>query len=482
MNKYCTHIIFLLFCSFLLPVMAMAQDAYKGQIKYNQFEVKRQNKQLTIKFQIDISSVELSSQRIIELTPVLKGQGDNEFYFDPFYVSGRTREKVIERNGQFMDLGTGSFAVRKNGKEQKIPVILTLPFQEWMYDSDLYFEEKIQGCAQCELGQDNYLVSKDVVPAKFIPVYELQHVTPEVEMPKRRSETFNALLNFKVGKFDLNRDFQNNATILNEVDKIVREISNDENLSVEEMAVTGYASPEGNYNNNYLLSEKRTHSFVHYLVDNHNINSSIIKSDWKGEDWEGLKKSVTNSSLADRDMVVRIIDNYPDVNQRKSQLQSLNGGSTYRILLNDYYPSLRRIEYRFSYIARQFDVEEAKEVIKTKPQYLSLNEMFLVAQTYEKGSDEFNHIFDVAVRLFPENEVANLNAAVQEINMGAIDKAIGRLRNIQTNEAWNNLGVAYAKNEQYGLAQECFNKAVQAGNGVAKRNLEQLKRLMEDLD
>lgn len=480
MNTYCRYIIFLLLSSFLLPVMA--QDAYKGKIKYNQLEVKKQNKQLTIKFQIDLSSVELSNQRIIELTPVLKEQGGNELHFNPYYVSGRTREKVIERNGRLKDLETGNFVVRKNGKDQKIPVTLTLPFQDWMYASDLYFEEKIQGCAQCELGEDDYLVSKNIVPAKFIPVYELQHVRPEVEIPKRRSETFNALLSFKVGKFDLNRDFQNNATILNEVDKIVREINNDKNLSVEEMAVTGYASPEGNYNNNYLLSEKRTHSFVDYLVNNHHIDKSIIQADWKGEDWEGLKKSIINSSLADRDMVVRIIDSYPDVNQRKKQLQSLNGGSTYRILLNDYYPSLRRTEYRFSYIARQFDVEEAKEVIKTKPQYLSLNEMFLVAQTYEKGSDEFNHIFDVAVRLFPDNEVANLNAAVQEINNGSIDKAISRLRNIQTNEAWNNLGVAYAKNEQYGLAQECFNKAVQAGNGVARRNLEQLKRLMEDLD
>ncbi len=478
MNKHSIYIIFLLLGTFLLP--AMAQDAYKGQIKYNHIDVKKQNKQLIIKFQIDLSSVELNSQRIIELTPVLKGKKGNDLHFDPFYIAGRTREKVIERNGQLKNLGAERFIVRRNGKEQSLPVILTFPFQEWMYESDLYFEEKIQGCAQCELGQNNYLVSRDIVPAKFIPNYVLQHVTPEVEIPKRRSETFNALLNFRVAKSDLNRDFQNNATILNEVDKIVREISNDKNLSVEEMAVTGYASPEGNYNSNFLLSKSRTHSFVDYLVDNHGISSSIIKLDWKGEDWEGLKKSVINSSLADRDMVVRIIDSYPDVNQRKKQLQSLNGGSTYRILLNDYYPHLRRIEYRFSYIARQFDVEEAREVIKTKPQYLSLNEMFLVAQTYEKGSKEFDQIFDIAVRLFPDNEVANLNAAVQEINWGAIDKAIERLKRIQTSEAWNNLGVAYTKKEQYILAQECFNKAIQSGNDVAKNNQEQLKRFLED--
>jgi hypothetical protein len=37
--------------------------------------------------------------------------------------------------------------------------------------------------------------------------------------------------------------------------------------------------------------------------------------------------------------------------------------------------------------------------------------MYLVAQTYEPGSPEFNEVFDIAVRLFPDDETANLNAA-----------------------------------------------------------------------
>ena len=40
-----------------------------------------------------------------------------------------------------------------------------------------------------------------------------------------------------------------------------------------------------------------------------------------------------------------------------------------------------------------------------------LQEMYAVAQTYEVGSAEYKEVFETAVRLFPEDEVANLNAA-----------------------------------------------------------------------
>ena len=46
-----------------------------------------------------------------------------------------------------------------------------------------------------------------------------------------------------------------------------------------------------------------------------------------------------------------------------------------------------------------------------QPQKLSLNEFYLVAGKYEPGTDEFTDVFETAVRMFPNDEVANLNAA-----------------------------------------------------------------------
>ncbi len=188
---------------------------------------------------------------------------------------------------------------------------------------------------------------------------------PEAEPIKRRSETYAAHLNFKVGRHELLRDFENNATIFREVDQKVTEIRKDENLTVQSMQVVGYASPEGDFNSNLELSKKRTYSFVNYLVNAHHIQPSIVQADWKGEDWDGLAESVKTSFLADREAVIRIIEENENVSRRKDQLHKLNRGETYRTLLNQYYPPLRRIEYTFSYVARAFDVEEAKDIVKT---------------------------------------------------------------------------------------------------------------------
>ena len=63
----------------------------------------------------------------------------------------------------------------------------------------------------------------------------------------------------------------------------------------------------------------------------------------------------------------------------------LHGGVPYRFMLKNIFPSLRVAICKVSYDIKNFNLEEAKEVIKRRPQNLSLNEMFMVANTYPKG-------------------------------------------------------------------------------------------------
>lgn len=477
-NTTISVLIALLFC--IASCQLQAQNLYKGEIQYKELQVSKGGNLLRIQLQLDLTSIELNNQQMLQLTPVLKSKDRaDEYRYAPIIVAGRIRDKVITRQSDLPNDKRLKYVVRRNGKEQLLPVELETLFEAWMYEADLFLEETISGCAECELGKNNYLISNRIVAPKFVPEYQLQYVTPEAEEVKHRSETYAALLNFRVGRYELLRDFENNAAILHDVDKIVSEIRNDDNLTIQEMEVTGYASPEGNYNSNMVLSKNRTFSFVDYLVSAHNIDRALVKTDWKGEDWEGLRKSVSNSPLTERDAVIRIIDQNQDINKRKQQLQAMPGG-VYRTLLNEYYPPLRRIEYTFSYIARPFNVNEAKEVMKKKPQHLSLNEMFLVAQTYKEGSPEFDQVFDVAVRLFPESVVANLNVSVQEINQGALNKAIDRLKGLNTPEALNNLGVAYVQKGEYEEAAGCFSKAAAMGNTVAANNEAQLERFLKE--
>ena len=76
----------------------------------------------------------------------------------------------------------------------------------------------------------------------------------------------------------------------------------------------------------------------------------------------------------------------------------------YRYLLRECYPALRHTDYRITYTVRGYsDVDEIKAVMAKRPQNLSLNEFYLVAQTYESGSHEFAEVFETAARMFPDD-------------------------------------------------------------------------------
>ena len=120
---------------------------------------------------------------------------------------------------------------------------------------------------------------------------------------------------------------------------------------------------------------------------------------------------------------------------------------------------------------RGFNVDEAKEVIKTRPQNLSLQEMFAVAQTYEPGSEEFNHVFDVAVRMYPDDPTANLNAANALLERGAAEQAQKFLEKAgDTPQADNARGVALLLLERYDEAEPYLRRAAEAGLSEAKEN------------
>ena len=88
------------------------------------------------------------------------------------------------------------------------------------------------------------------------------------------------------------------------------------------------------------------------------------------------------------------------------------------------YPGLRHSDYRIEYTIRTYtDISEIREVMATTPQKLSLNEMFVLAQSLEAGSDEYNAVFDTAVRMYPNDATANLNAANAAMQRGDLVSA-----------------------------------------------------------
>ena len=152
---------------------------------------------------------------------------------------------------------------------------------------------------------------------------------------------------------------------------------------------------------------------------------------------------------------------------------NLNGGRTYNYLLENLFPQLRRTYYRIDYTVRPFTAEESREIIKEKPQQLSVFEMYEAAHTYRRGSREFNNAMQKAAELFPEDPAAKTNAAAVALQEGRLDEAEKLLsETVESPTKQNNLGVLYMLKGDTKKAKEAFTKALQGGISDARHNLE----------
>lgn len=480
MKKINILLIVLLF----LPAYIFAQRVNSNTVTTQNTTVLNANGTVTLHTDVSLRNLDLSTQEMIYLVPTLvSADSMYTLEFDPIVIAAPTRYKALNRSLDFdnihFDRQPKMIMRYRSGRDLMFPLNLSFAYQPWMDNSRLIFAEDLSGCGCDKLSSDQYTVINPVLPIQFVPRYEVSYITPPIEPVKQRSETYSAHINFELNRYQILRNFKNNAQVLDEVGRIINEIRNDANLSVKEFIVTGYASPEGGEQHNMNLSKNRAESFVRYLIDNYRISPTDIKTEWKGEDWAGLRRAVENSSMSYRADVLDILDNTPNVATRKNRLKQLAGGVPYRSMLNELYPPLRRNDYTITYVSRAFTVDEARLIIKTKPQHLSQNEMYMVANSYPRNSREFREIFDVISRYYPDDEVAVMNSLSYQIENGDGQATIARLERINKPEAWNNLGIVYYNLKDYEKAGMYFRRAAGAGYQPAVNNVAQFDRFMQ---
>ena len=327
--------------------------------------------------------------------------------------------------------------------------------------------EDLCGCGNLEEGNDFHLRHRRQPLAVF--------VRPAVEAIKVRHLDKRAYIDFPVNKIELHADYRRNPAQLDSIVRTINALKDDKNLEVSGINIHGYASPESPYSHNDYLAKNRAKTLTDYVRRMVALPTQLFTVSSTAEDWDGLRNYLKDSNLEHKAEILAIANDEkmdPDAREQKIKKQY---PSEYRFMLDTWYPALRHSDYHITYKVKPFDVAEAKEIIKTKPQQLSQEEMFLVAQTYEPGSKEFNDVMEIAVRMFPENETANLNAANTRLNAGDADGAKAYLDKAGNSPAAQNArGVYEALKGNDQQARHYFGLAAKAGVKAAQENLENL--------
>ena len=417
MKKLYTFIYMLGCTSFLY-----AQNPEEGTFLVKEKNAERVGSDLVITLKADISSLQLSRNQSLVCTPLIES-GDSIRALDPIIINGKVRHILYERMER---TDKKELEIRRyNDTEQQVDYLARTPYADWMEKADVTLVMDDCGCGWKALSQnrDKLFALNFAEPVVIDPM--LVYVKPAPEEVKARHLDGSAYLDFPVNQITINPDYRNNSAELKKIQQTVEAVKNDPYATITSLSIKGYASPEGTYKGNAYLAENRAKALLNYVKDHYDLSGVELTVDFEPEDWEGLEAAVEKGNLPDKEELLAIIraDEPADWDAREWKLKSLNGGSSYKILLRDVYPSLRHSDYRVNYHIRNFSVDEAKQIIQSDPSKLSLNEMFLVAETYETGSEPFNEVFEVAVRMYPDDPVSNLNAAISAINTRQLGKA-----------------------------------------------------------
>lgn len=483
MKKYIISLAFVLAAG--IPVFG--QTSYLSEIKIvNREVVKTGDRQANVKMTVNLDELDIKNQHSLRVVPViLSADGSQQQELPSFVINGKVRDRVQQRTEALDDTNLNPDAVvkvrRKNGTAQTLDYDASVPFKRWMIGGDLRLRAYVTGCALCDEGDENTSTG-DIFPP-MNPAYYSPFIQPKEEVVKRRSETRSARLQFRQDSHRIDPKFKSNATELDTVRNSISLVEDNNDLTITGIYVTGYASPEGSFDYNMKLSERRAKAFTEYMKDElKGVDSKLYHVDWKGEDWEGLREEVVkHPKLLKIDEVLNIIDNCGDDKDAcEEQLKALVPPEIYQRLLNELYPAVRRNEYRIEYNVRHFTVAEGREMIKTHPELMSVSEIQQVADSYGKGSPEYVDCLLRGAQAYPNDVTAVNNAALALMEANRTDEAIRLLDNARAEgELLNMRGVVYVKAGELEKAVQAFSEAQAKGYSQAGENLSQLKQYME---
>lgn len=457
----------------LLPLVPVAADEVKrlpGGAEVSGVDIRKQRDSVVIRMNLNLSGMEVGRNRSIVVAPLFYAEGEEE-WLPAIEVMGRTRYLYYQRNEESLYADSPYTIIKKDkNATQQVGYQVSVPYRKWMDRASLVVAEDTCQCGEVSKGNSILLAHADLV---FTP--RLAYISPQAETRKTRALSGEAYLDFPVNKTVIYPEYRRNTAELAKIRATIDTIRTDKDFSITRISLKGYASPEGRYAANVRLSEGRTDALKDYLMSEYGFEASLFRTNAGAENWAGLRKYVAQSGLADKEAILAIIDSEEEPDAKEQRIRREHAAS-YRTLLQDCYPALRRTDYTVDYVIRGFNVEEAKEVIKTRPQNLSLQEMFAVAQTYQPGSEEFNHVFDVAVRLYPADPIANLNAANALLERKEAAQALKFLDKAgDTPQADNARGVAMILLERYDEAEQYLHRAARAGVSEANENLKYIR-------
>ncbi len=472
----------------------MMADNKKHGIVAENVNVEDNGQKVFASFDLVLDGLRMGTNQQFFITPYVEG-ANGRTVFPTILVNGRNMQYIYERSGLSRSVkeeypNIYKVIKRENGKPQSITYTEAVPLAPWMTNGDMTFHLAIDSCG-CGKFRGNDILDPIVYapipepepipeplpepePVRRYCCFHTAYITPPVtELPVSIHEG-KAQVQFEVNHIELHTEpylcksgqIIDNRAQLQIINDSIAYALKDPNVEIQSINICGYASPESPYTHNDYLASNRSRVLAEYLGYRYNLPRERSTYNAVTENWEGFRQQVMEAhdiNEYDRYQLLGLIDlpayGPADYDAKENILKTdPRFARLYREkILPLWFPMLRCTKFTIKTQLKPTSDEKLAEIIKTRPEMLSLNQMFRVARLYREGSYEFNQTFETALRFYADDPIANLNAAIVAINEQDYELAARLLVKAgDSPEAENARGIVAAQNGDYESALEHF--------------------------
>ena len=325
------------------PAAADAADAVTGA------EMLRDGSRVAVTMNILKDRLGVKSNRAVVLTPSIVN-GSRRLTLPAVGVYGSRRWWHYLRENKGMISGPDERSYRVSAAPDTIGYLAEVPVEDWMNGGRLEIDCQEYGCRNCKTQEQSDFIAfsgfdaKDEKMIEYVPVERLI-----VQSDTILEINGSAYVIFPVNSTDLLPTLHNNAAELAKITLAIDSLRADPQFVIKSISMKGYASPEGNLENNERLAKGRTEALAEYISQKYDLQGVDVSTAFEAEDWQGLRRYVAAANLPNGREIISIIDSQQNPDDKESNIRTAFP-KDYAILLKQYYPALRHTDYTIRYM------------------------------------------------------------------------------------------------------------------------------------
>ena len=261
----------------------------------------------------------------------LKGKMYRRYVKDPIPLEGiRLDTVLIDSDGDFIYRYTHGFRSRPGLKKVMVYMHGDL-YERGVCRAELPFPDEL-----------TFYISSLSTLADLATKYRM------IVLERRVYDNTKALIDFAVGRADVDTLLGDNASEIRRVRACVEDVVSREEFALDSLVIVASCSPEGSYASNRKLSKARSESVLKLMEE-------YVPQEWKDslraselpENWPQLTRLIEHDTLiaaASRKQMLSVIETMSDPDAAERRLSRM---PEYRYLRERLYPQLRSVSFNF---------------------------------------------------------------------------------------------------------------------------------------